>query len=173
MDRVRSNSSTLEMLGINSNRIINGTVRAGMVYFPEGSMSNFPRVQNVQILSKEYCTIIRILITIQERKSVIMIRRSKIRYFRQLLEVEGLVYNMTIRHGLRYELFDDQNLPGLEDTMTMFNRAVLVVAPHGAGFFNTIISEPGTIILETICKTPGSNVCFMRLSHVLGHRHAS
>ena len=32
------------------------------------------------------------------------------------------VYNMTIRHGLRYELFDDQNLPGLEDTMTMSNR---------------------------------------------------
>ena len=171
MDRVRHNSNTLEMLGINPNRIINGTVRAGIVYFPEGSMSNFPRVQNVQILSKEYRKIIKKLILIQEHKSIIMIRRSKIRYFRQLLEVEGLVYNMTIRYGLRYELFDDQNLPELEDTMTMFNRAVLVVAPHGAGLFNTIFSEPGTIILETICKTPGSNVCFMRLSHVLGHRH--
>ena len=161
MDNVISNSNTLGMLGIDSNRIINGTVRAGIVYFPEGSMSNFPRVQNVQILSKEYRKIIRKLMLVEERKSVIMIKRSKIRYFRQLLEIEGLVYNMTIRHELRYELFDDQNLPGLEDTMTMFNRAVLVVAPHGAGLFNTIMSEPGTIILETICKTPWSNICFM------------
>ena len=77
MDNVISNSNTLGMLGINSNRIVNGTVRAGIVYFPEGSMSNFPRVQNVQILSKEYRTIIRKLILIQEHKSVIMMTICK------------------------------------------------------------------------------------------------
>ncbi len=50
--------------------------------------------------------------------------------------------------------------------MDIFNRALAVIGPHGAGLSNLLFSEPGTLVLEGLCydywSTP--NLCY-RLVH--------
>ena len=53
--------------------------------------------------------------------------------------------------------------------MTLFHSAVVVVAPHGAGLSNVLFSRPGTFVVEGVCNVPHVNLCFQRLTHVLGH----
>ena len=55
--------------------------------------------------------------------------------------------------------------------MLLFNSAVIVVGPHGAGLSNILFSEPGTFVIEGVCNLPHVNLCFQRLAHVLGHRY--
>jgi capsular polysaccharide biosynthesis protein len=72
--------------------------------------------------------------------------------------------------GLKFEMFIDNPVPKFADTMKMFNAAVMIVAPHGAGLSNMMFSEPGTFVVEGVCNIPHVNLCFIRLAHVLGHR---
>ena len=56
--------------------------------------------------------------------------------------------------NVTYTLFRDDPTPSLNDTMTMFHSAVIIVAPHGAGLSNMLFSRPGTYILEAVCNPP-------------------
>ena len=61
----------------------------------------------------------------------------------------------------RVELFPDNPVPPLKRALQMFNRAFLIVAPHGAGLSNAFFSEPGTIIIEGLCYEGGrANMCY-------------
>ena len=61
----------------------------------------------------------------------------------------------------RVELFPDNPVPPLKRALQMFNRAFLVVAPHGAGLSNVFFSEPGTIIIEGLCyEGRRANLCY-------------
>ena len=72
-------------------------------------------------------------------------------------------------YRLTFALFADNPTPSLNDTMTMFHSAVVVVAPHGAGLSNVLFSQPGTYVVEGVCNRPKVNLCYKRLAHVLGH----
>ena len=52
---------------------------------------------------------------------------------------------------VKLTVFNDKNLPGLVDTIALFNQAFLVVGPHGAGLSNLLFSEPGTTVIEGTC----------------------
>ena len=41
-------------------------------------------------------------------------------------------------NDLQVEVYRDDPVPSLEDTMRMFNRAIMVIAPHGAGLSNLV-----------------------------------
>jgi capsular polysaccharide biosynthesis protein len=77
---------------------------------------------------------------------------------------------VAVEFRLKFELCIDNPAPSLHDTMKMFNDAVMVVGPHGAGLSNILFSETGTFIVEGVCNLPHLNLCFQRLAHVLGHR---
>ena len=80
-----------------------------------------------------------------------------------MLERAARDYNLT------YTLFNDNPTPSLNDTMMMFHSAVIVVGPHGAGLSNVFFSQPGTYVVEGVCNLPHVNLCFQRLTHILGH----
>ena len=73
-------------------------------------------------------------------------------------------------YNLSYEVFKDNPPPSFVDMMRMFNAAVMVVAPHGAGLANLVFSEPGTFVVEGVCNRPHTNLFFQRTAQVLGHR---
>ena len=55
-----------------------------------------------------------------------------------------------------------------EDQIAIFQRARIVVAPHGAGLSNLVFSEPGVHVVE-ITNGRHYNRCFEWLCHVKGH----
>ena len=56
--------------------------------------------------------------------------------------------------------------------MTIFNRAFMVIGPHGAGETNLFFSEEGTINLEGQCIIHGIvNLCYRNLMRVVGHHY--
>ena len=83
-----------------------------------------------------------------------------------------MIQNSTKYTDIKVELFTDENLPTLEETMAMFNRAFMVVGPHGAGETNLLFSEEGTVNIEGLCLSGGRIVlCYRNLMRVLGHRY--
>ena len=76
--------------------------------------------------------------------------------------------------GLELAVHDDRDLPSLCVQLSMFRRARVVVAPHGAGESNIIAMSdaPGACLVEMLpFETP--NVCFMRQALMLGMRYAA
>ena len=68
------------------------------------------------------------------RTSVLLIQRSDpLRRFLLHDSVLGHITKKVAKYGMQVEVFSDDPLPSLRDTLQMFNRALIIVAPHGAG----------------------------------------
>ena len=50
----------------------------------------------------------------------------------------------------------------------IFGRALMVVAPHGAGLSNLIFCQPGTYVIEALCSD--NPLCYLWTAQILGHR---
>ncbi len=161
----------LALLGIEEKRLIDGYVRARIMYMPMGTECGVANMFNIQLLSMY----LRRQISQANKdahRSLILIKRSVHRMFThhdqilQMLRVMGSTYNTTI------DIFADNPVPPIKTIMQMFNSASMVVGPHGAGFSNVIFANPGTIIVEAICtkkKLGYINYCYAILSFILGH----
>ena len=68
-------------------------------------------------------------------------------------------------------IFDDTQLPSMEQTMALFHRAVLVLGPHGAGFSNILYSLPGTVVIDIQCCCYYMRTCYKNLALKLGMRY--
>ncbi len=157
----------LKLLGINPDRLVTGTVGAKLLYMPAGTPCGRPGFLNAQLLSLQF----RNLITrpAKPRNTILLIKRPHIpqkRYFIQHKSILKLLQNIAANYNLNINVFTSASL---NRTISMFNQAFLVVAPHGAGLSNMIFSEPGTVIIESAHRnTP---ICYMHLSAMLGLRH--
>ena len=159
------------ILKLSVNRIISGIIRAKIAYVPGMGYPCFPHLQNIQIFSEVTRNFIRKPTKGKNRRSVVFIRRTYKRFFANQSEIENMVKEMADEHGLRYEVFSDNPTPEFHDAMKMFNRAVLIFGPHGAGLTNIIFSNPGTIIFEVNCCEFAVALCYNRLAHALGQRY--
>ena len=159
----------LEAIGIQEDRLITGVIRAKIAYTPEFSYVWYLHVPNIQLLSYTYRQLIH-KDGHQERRSLIHIMRSYFRHFVEKAKITKMVQELAKEYGLKYELFLDTKLPSIKDTVKLFDRAVLVFAPHGAGLFNMVFSRPGTFILEVLCPDHVT-VSYMRMAHSLGHQY--
>ena len=159
------------ILKLSVNRIISGIIRAKIAYVPGMGYPCFPHLQNIQIFSEVTRNFIRKPTKGKNRRSVVFIRRTYKRFFANQSEIENMVKEMADEHGLRYEVFSDNPTPEFHDAMKMFNRAVLIFGPHGAGLTNIIFSNPGTIIFEVNCCEFAVALCYTRLAHALGQRY--
>ena len=99
--------------------------------------------------------------------SIILIQRSKKRYLAQHNEVKKLLQKVALENDLFFEVFSDSPLPTYEETVSMFARARLVVAPHGAGLSNLMYSQVGTLVVEILCNVQ-TVLCYQRLHTALG-----
>ena len=160
-----------DILKLSTNRILSGNVRAMIAYVPGSGYTCFPHLQNIQIFSEVTRNFIRKPTKGIQRRSVVFIRRTYKRFFVNQSAIENMVKEIADEQGLRYEVFSDKPTPEFYDAMKMFNRAVLIFGPHGAGLTNIIFSNPGTIIFEVNCSDFAVVLCYTRLAHALGQRY--
>ena len=161
----------LQVLGLNTSRLISGVARAKIVYQPRGTACGFANLPESQMLSQLYRDYIKRKFALQQRNKLILIRRSGSRRFSEQKNIESVLQLAARDYNLTYTLFIDNPPPSLKDTMMMFHSAVMIVAPHGAGLANLFFSQPGTFVIEGVCNPPHVNLCFLRLAHVLGHHY--
>lgn len=117
--------------------------------------------------------------------------REKIELLRSVVESK-LTFESTTgilirRHKTRFvdneaELFEEckERFPDLdwviydmlspEDTATLFSKAAVIVAPHGAGLTNMLFSKRGISIYEFM-PMDEPNLCYWHLSEMLGNRY--
>lgn len=136
-------------------------------------MCCFPNVLETQILSRLFRYYVRRAFAPAVRNKIVVIRRSpsRQRNFNNHTAVESVVKQAAMDYNLSFEIFQDDPAPPIKDLVRLFNLAVMVVAPHGAGLSNLVFSEPGTFVIEGVCNRPATNLFFQRTSLVLGHRY--
>ena len=189
--------SFMAKLGISPDRLISGIIEALILYLPAGSPCGKGALFNTQMLSA-HLRATRNKHTKSSwahytpdksdknshktpsasesharlhnyRRTVILQERSDKRWFVNHDAIAGALKEEVELYGLKLEIFSDRHLPSLDETIAMFDRAVLVVAPHGAGEANMLFARPGTMLIEVLCKP--LNLCYRNLMQNLGHRY--
>ena len=103
--------------------------------------------------------------------TIVLIKRSRIRWFGKHNLILHMLKAIAKIFHLKVEVFGDRPPPSLQETRRLFNRAVMVVGPHGAGFANIIFSQPGLCVVEGLCydHLMRINQCYKDLAQSLGH----
>ncbi len=158
----------LDLLGIEKQRIINGYVRARIMYVPMGTCCGVANMFNIQLLSM-YCRWKISQANKDAHRSLILIKRSRRRFFTHHDQILQQLQLMGMRYNTTTEVFADTPVPPFQRIMRMFNSASMVVGPHGAGLSNMIFAKPGTIIVEAICMKSLLCHSYAILSFTLGH----
>lgn len=86
-------------------------------------------------------------------------------------DIEQTTSALTTKYGLHYEVFADNPPLSPQDTMLIFYRARVIVAPHGAGLSSMLFSRPGTVVIEIMCQPPTCLHCYLGAAYRLGHRY--
>ena len=81
------------------------------------------------------------------RDTVILIRRSKKRWFDHDDDILAMLRRHADSVGLKTVVYGDNPVPGFHETRQLFSRAYIEVAPHGAGESKLIFSQTGTILV--------------------------
>ena len=161
----------LAALGIEPSRLVGGNIQADIVYMPAGTGCGHAPIFNAQLLSMQF----RAGMSEPEppRDTIILIRRSKKRWFDHHHDILAMLRRHADSVGLKTVVYGDNPVPGFHETRKLFSRAYIVVAPHGAGESNLIFSQPGTILVEGICYDSRGrpNWCYRYMMTVLGHRY--
>ncbi len=160
----------LTHLGLDPSRMRLFNYRAKVLYAPAGQACSRPSFFNLQLLSMELRNTIKK--TPEERKSiVIMKRKDGVRHFNNFSTIVDAVKTTVNGTDIKVEIFDDSELPSLQETVAMFNRAFIVLGRHGAGFANMLFCEPGTVMIEGQCPDLNQLGYYVNLMGVLGHRY--
>ena len=146
------------------NEFVTGHLKAKVLYMPAGVLCGHATTFSSHILNLRFRSIIEVAPA--NRTSLVVIQRSSKRWFNHHQEIWQMLESLQPKYGFKLELFSDRKMPPLQDVMRLFNRAILVIGPHGAGLSNIIFSRPETIVIEGLCKIV--NLCYSRLVHVLG-----
>jgi len=163
-------SEMLRMLGIDPVRVVTGITRAKLVYLPQGTPCGFPDARSIQLLSKLLRDHVRSKHR-PRRNRLIYVRRSGLRRFAVESPIEFVLRAVAERRQLNFTVFGDHPTPPLSTAAELFNDAVAVVGPHGAGLSNVVFCEPGTAVIEGVCNEPHVNMCYQMTAHMLGLRY--
>ncbi|ELT93454.1 hypothetical protein CAPTEDRAFT_191413 [Capitella teleta] len=160
-----------KVFNISYSRVTAGNIRANLIILPAGIPCGKPAVYPTQLLWYQIHKQLP-AIPMEERMNLVLIKRlpRKNRYFAFHKDIHRLLVIEAEKHNMTVVVFDDQHMPSFEDTMLMFNQAFMVVSPHGAGLTNMLFSQPGTILIEGLCRA-ALNLCFGAMSQVLGFRY--
>ena len=170
-------SQMLQMLGIDPVRVVTGVTRAKLVYLPQGTPCGFPDARGIQLLSRLLRQHVRSTAATTHggggppRNRLIYVRRSGLRKFAVEAPIEFVLRAVAERRRLNFTVFSDRPSPPLSVAAELFNAAVLVVGPHGAGLSNVVFCEPGTALIEGVCNEPHVNMCYQMTAHMLGLRY--
>ena len=157
-------------LGLDTSRMVTGTRRAKILYMPPASTCGRSIAFNGHLLSLQFRHAMQT--PLQPRKSIVVIKRTKsTRWFKNHDQICQMLQRVVQGTDIKVEIFSDKKLPTFEQTMAIFNRAFMVIGPHGAGETNLFFSEEGTVNLECLCIRRAVNLCYRNLMRALGHRY--
>ena len=101
---------------------------------------------------------------------VVLIVKRSVRAISNLNDVIELVRNEIRNKTTDLAFYDDKHLPDQTETMLLFHRASLIIAPHGAGLSNILFAKPGTSVIELHCiGAKNVRMSFLNPSIKLGH----
>ncbi|ELT94365.1 hypothetical protein CAPTEDRAFT_192992 [Capitella teleta] len=145
--------------------------RARVLYSPAGSPCGNPALLTTQLMSLYAKRDLEN--NPQKRNKIVLIKRSLKRFFRQHKSIAAMLEALASEHGLELFVFRDDPVPSIDLTRRMFNEAIMVIAPHGAGESNMLYAQPGTVILEGMCFTSNVrvNTLFKVVANLLGMRY--
>ena len=168
-----STAETLKMLGIDlpPGRLVQGVIRAKIVYLPQASNCGYSNQHSVQLASQLYRQYVDRTTSDHKINSLVMIRRTVKRLLADHEEKEDAMRRIATDHNLKFEVLSDDALPPFQDQVKIFRRAAVVVGSHGAGLVNMIYSEPGTLVIEGTGSLARLVLCFVRLAYSLGHHY--
>ncbi len=163
----------LKRLDLNPARLVKGPVRARILYAPNGMDCGNPNTFSLQLLSsvlknssasngqaerQEFGDVKikhRKHSNQERKKNIILIKRQTKRKFNHHKEIYTMLARTAIKNQLKLQVFADDKIPELNETIQLFGNAEIIVAPHGAGLTNMLFSQPGTMIIEALCFNTG------------------
>ena len=164
----------LPVFGLN-NRVVSGVVKASVIFRPHSSgclWPNFLYTRTANVMFRRYVE--KELLgegkLYPNTDRIILFIKRTYRRITNHDEVTSLAQRLAQRTNRQLVMFDDQKLPSLNETMTLFYRADVVIGVHGAGLANLIFSRPGTTLVEFSCKARDASKCFRILGLQLGLR---
>ena len=105
--------------------------------------------------------------------SVTLVKRTKRRKVLNYAQVEAISAAYAKSDDLQLIVHDDSSLPNLLTQLSNFARARVIIAPHGAGLLNLIATRRDTTVIEFIDYQSNVNLCYTRLSVLMGNRYHS
>jgi len=158
----------LTIVGIASDRLVYGDFRARLLYIPEFHMHKPSRAQLAWLQHSVWNAIG--FPNLRKRNLLIVSKRQSRGIGNHNTSVMPLAEGYAKAHGLEVWVHDDENLPSVREQLDFFSRAVMVLAPHGAGEVFGIASLPGTCWIEMFptfwtCET------LARMIEMLGHHY--
>ena len=105
---------------------------------------------------------------VSQTKTLVLIQRTKSRQLIQHADIKTMLEGVAKQNGLQFEVYSDDPMPNERDTWLMFYRAVMIVAPHGAGLSNMLLSRPGIYVVEVLCAEE-PNFCYKDLAFRQGN----
>ena len=172
---IHGNQSTtielIQLLHLSKSRIIWGNCHANIVLVPSGTTCSVPSFFHIRVLSLELKHVLSH--GTEGKNNIIIVKRTKKRV---LLQTDELIFQLGQKmqnNNAQVVIFSDAALPSIQKTAKIFNSAMVVVAPHGAGLTNLLFSEPGTAVIEVLCRGKHGKATwsFARLAIVLGLRY--
>jgi hypothetical protein len=157
----------LSIVGINSDRLISGGFRAKWLYVPELRTENPSRVQLTWLQQMVWKGIG--FPDLAKRNLLIVSKRGH-RGISNHGGVMQLAKEYAATHGLEVYIHGAKKLPPVKEQLELFSRAVMVLAPHGAGELNIIASLPGACIVEMF-PWYYHDKSLVRLITLLGHHY--
>lgn len=161
-----------ETLGLGKERFVFGTVRANTVYLPQHTNCGMNQVQATQLMSHMLRDKLKPTLKHKKskRNSILFIWRKGVRMFKNNQLVSEKVDLIARNYEMDFETYDDVRWTPQNQIYQMFSRALIIIAPHGAGLVNLLWSEPGTCVIECVCAEGKLVMYYQWLAHTLGMR---
>jgi len=148
---------------ISPDKILDKTVYAEELILPEMGKCGNPYYNQVLWLKE------KVHYSIPNNSSqnlFILIKRNKKRQVKNHEIIETICKNFCAKRNLQFYLHDDLFLPSLKEQLVIFNKAAVIIGPHGAGSVNLIATKNKVCFIEFI-NNADINICYMRLSNLL------
>eukprot|EP00930_Biecheleria_cincta_P067753 TRINITY_DN545_c0_g1_i2.p1 TRINITY_DN545_c0_g1~~TRINITY_DN545_c0_g1_i2.p1 ORF type:complete len:480 (-),score=55.31 TRINITY_DN545_c0_g1_i2:275-1714(-) len=157
----------LSVVGISPDRLISGDLRSKRLYVPELHTEQPSRAQLHWLQHRVWNGI---GFPDLFKRNLLIVSKRKVRGISHHDEVVQLAKEYAAAHGLEVFIHDDEHLRTVKEQLESFSRAVMLLAPHGAGESFIIATLPGACVVE-IFPAFYHDPSLARLFTLLGHHY--